>query len=277
MCEYKAVKKTLEAVAALPARVHDGRLHGSFNALGARTGRFSSSKPNLQNWHKTDGDPRPRRLICAAPGKRLVGVDLESVEMRIMAAFAGPGALLETLIAGEDIHRLTAERVGLEDRGEGKTLNYAINYGAGVAKIAGMLGIRRAEAEAVLSSYYRTYPEIGRLKRRLSDQIRDRGYVETPLGRRHELDLQRSYLALNTLVQGTAADLFKTAVVELYEAGVEMVLLVHDEIVAEVDATAAEQIGATIAAALTRSIPEIAAVIPLVAEAHVGECWADLK
>lgn len=267
---YRAEKKLADYVHDLWRHAHGDRLYGGYRQCGTDTGRMSSAHPNLQNIPKSD--LRVRYCIAAGPGKVLVGADLDSVELRVLAAYAPGGALEQAFRDGIDLHQQTADVCGV-DRDIGKTLNYAVLYGAGAPRIARSLGGDLGRAREVLDRWYRAYPEVGGLKRRLVREVRARGYVETALGRRHAFD-QPNHMLINRLVSGTCADLFKRAVIELHEAGVPMVLLVHDEVVAEVDEHAAEETGRLLEAALRRGhdpVPE------LVAEASRAPRWSDFK
>jgi DNA polymerase-1 len=275
LLEYRAEKKLSDYVIGLWKHAHGDRLYGTFRQTGTDTGRMSSASPNLQNIPKSD--LRVRYTIAAGPGKVLVGADLDSVELRVLASYAPGGALERALTEGADLHQQTGDAVGVS-RDEGKTLNYAILYGAGAPRVASQLGCSADEARVILDRWYAAYPEVGRLKGKLTRTVRARGYITTIGGRRHYFPDGPNHRMLNRLVSGGCADLFKRSVVELHEAGVPVVLYVHDEVVAEVDVGQAEETGRLLEAALTRGAGQAGARITgLKAEAASAPRWSDFK
>jgi DNA polymerase I-like protein with 3'-5' exonuclease and polymerase domains len=271
LLEYRAEKKLYDYVLALWRCTHGDRMFGTFHLAGTQTGRMSSGRPNLQNIPKSD--LRVRYTICAGPEKVLVGADLDSVELRVLAAYARGGALERAFADGVDLHEQTASAVGV-DRDQGKMLNYAILYGAGRTRIATELGCSEADAMAVLDRWYRQYPEVGRLKQRLGRRVRERGYLMTVSGRRHFIEPKREFTELNRLVSGTCADMFKAAIIELHRARVPAILYVHDEIVAEVHEDQADETAQLLTAALERGTGHIGG---LKAQAVTARRWSDFK
>jgi len=159
----------------------------------------------------------------------------------------------------------------------GKRLNYAILYGAGVPRIADTLGVDRDEAAAILDRWYSAYPEVARLKARLAATVRRRGYLLTIAGRRHHFD-QPNHMLLNRLISGSCADLFKLALIALHDAGVPMILFVHDEVVAEVDEHDADRVARLLEVELARGMVRTGVTIDgLVAEATTAQRWSDFK
>lgn len=268
----------------------DGRLHTDLRQVGARTGRMSSS-PNVQNWPRDD--LRMRHLVQARPGYKLIAVDLDSIELVVFAAFLGEGSILEMMRDDDaDLHTHTAKMIGLKERDRGggivesprqrgKKFNYERIYGGGVTAIRKWHGVDMATARRYLNAYMDAYPEVGEFKEMIELRLEERGYVKTPWGRRHRADNPRfaereSYKFVNYLVQGTAADLFKEAVVRVHEAGIPMVALTHDEILAEVPEAEAEAAGAKIQAAMCDH-PIINKVIQIKAEAIIVDRWSQAK
>lgn len=268
----------------------DGRLHTDLRQVGARTGRMSSS-PNVQNWPRDD--LRMRHLVQASEGHKLIAVDLDSIELRVFAAFVGQGKLLEMMKDPDaDLHTYTAKMVGLRDydrgggaiesaRQRGKKLNYSIIYGAGTRSLMAAFHITQKEAREMLWAYHETFPEVQEFQARIERTLEDRGYVRTPFGRKHRVRDQRhadreAYKFGNYLVQGTAADLFKLAVVRCYKLGIPMVALTHDEILADVPEADVEQAADTIKLALCDH-PKITKMIPLDAEAIICDRWSQAK
>jgi DNA polymerase-1 len=270
LLEYRSEKKLSDYVAGLWKHAHGDRLYGTFRQCGTDTGRMSSASPNLQNIPKSD--LRVRYTICAGEGKVLVGADLDNAELRVLAAFAPGGALEQAFASGVDLHQQTADAVGIS-REEGKRLGLSIIYGAGAPLISKRLGVDAGEAKAILDRWYATYPEVGRLKAKLTRQVREHGYLTSVGGRRHYFETP-NHMLLNRLVSGSCADLFKVAAIELHELGVPVVLYVHDEIVAEVPISEAARIGKQIEVALARGAGPIT---NLAAKASWHERWSAFK
>ena len=270
LLELRAEKKMADYAEGLFRHTHGDRLYGTFRQVGTATGRMSSGHPNLQNFPKDDG--RIRELICAGEGKRLVGADLDSVELRLLAHYAPDGALADSLNNGTDPHQRTADALGIS-RAEGKRVNFAVLYGAGVSLISKTLDCDRREAKAALDRWYSAYPEVRRLKGQIKRRLDKRGYVTTLLGRQQYIEPDRRYLALNYLIQGSAADLFKRAAIELHEAGLEAVIYAHDEVVLEVDEDQADQAGAELAAILASGAGKVDG---LSATAAAAQRWSEL-
>ena len=271
LLELRAEKKMADYAEGLFRHAHGDRLYGTFRQVGTTTGRMSSGNPNLQNFPKEDS--RIRHLIRAGEGKTLVGADLDSVELRLLAYYAPGGALEASFANGTDPHQQTADAVGVS-RDEGKRINYAILYGAGAPRIAQILGCDRGEAKAVLDRWYRAYPEVGRLKHRIGKRLDECGYVTTVLGRHQHVPPELRYRALNYLISGSAADLFKLAAIELHEAGLEAVLYVHDEIVLEADVGEAEDAANQLSAVLTSGAGKVRG---LRATAATASRWSECK
>lgn len=263
----------------------DGRIHANFRQIGTKTGRMSCSDPNLQNQPRDD--LRLRYNMRAEPGYKLVTCDLSNIEMRVFAAYAGEGALLNAIRAGEDIHVLTAEMIGIKDRARaggvyesarqrGKTFNFAMVYGGGVTTIMKQQRCSRDEARKMLQRYKDAYPEVVRLQNRIAYKLQDVGYIRSAWGRRFRVDSRDSYKAVNYLVQGTSADLLKASLIRLHEEGVPIVACVHDELIAHVPVDQAESIRDQIILALTDH-PRIADKVPLEAEGDIVDRWSDAK
>lgn len=263
----------------------DGRIHPNFRQVGTITGRMSCSDPNLQNQPRDD--LRLRYNFVAPEGYKLVTCDLSNVEMRVFAAYAGEGALLNTIREGGDIHELTAEMIGIRDRKRaggtvetarqrGKTFNFSIVYGGGIKTIKKQQRVSDDEARRMLQRYKDTYPEVVRLQNKIAWKLQDTGYIKSAWGRRFHVDPRDSYKAVNYLVQGTSADLLKAALIRLHAEGVPVIGLVHDEIVACVPEAEAEETKAKIIAALIEH-PRITDKVPLEAEGDIVDHWSDAK
>jgi DNA polymerase I-like protein with 3'-5' exonuclease and polymerase domains len=272
---YRDEKALSDYVENLFEHAHGDRLFGTFRQVGTETGRMSSGRPNLQNLPKRD--LRVRYVIRAAPGRVLVGADLDNVELRVLAAYAPGGRLERTFADGVDLHKQTADELGIE-RDAGKTINYAILYGAGVPLIASRLGIERDEAKEVLDRWYRAYPEVARLKAGLARTVTRRGFLLSVLGRRHAFPDGPNHMLLNRLISGSCADMFKAAIARLHEQDVPMILFVHDEVVCEVAEHDADRVAQLLETELARGVSRPGVAIGgLVAKATIATRWSDFK
>jgi DNA polymerase-1 len=250
-------------VDALPQLVNpeDGRVHTSFNQVGAVTGRLSSSNPNLQNIPiRTELGRRVRRAFIAPRGRVLLSADYSQVELRILAHISKDPNLLQAFADGEDIHASTAAtlfNVPLADvtpqmRRLGKTINFGVAYGISDWGVAGRTELSLEESRKLITDYYAKYPRVRDYLERTKAMARDKGYVESLLGRRRYFpDLasgrrlpvgvknQAEREAINMPIQATAADIIKIAMVRLHAAlersnlQARMILQVHDELVLE--------------------------------------------
>lgn len=274
-----------------PFIAQDGRLHSNFRQVGARTARMSSSDPNVQNWHRDD--LRMRHLVMASEGHKLISSDLDSIELRLFAAFVGEGTLLEMMRNPDaDLHSHTAKMIGLKDydrgggiiepaRQRGKVFNYGLIYGAGVRSIRRSFNVSQNTAKEYLMRFHDAYPEVADFQNRIEFTLSDQGYVKTPWGRRHRADNPRfadreAYKFVNYLIQGTAADLIKTAAVKVHQAGIPVIAIVHDEILADVPEADVDEAKVVIRNALIDH-PKITSIIPLDADAKVVDRWSYAK
>jgi DNA polymerase I-like protein with 3'-5' exonuclease and polymerase domains len=270
LLQYRDEKKMLDYVHGLLAHTHGDRLYGTFRQLGTETGRMSSSSPNLQNIPKSD--LRVRYVVRAGAGRLLIDCDQDNVELRVLAAYAPGGELERAFAEGVDLHQRTADELDV-DRDTAKTVNYAVLYGAGAPRIAQQLGVDRSVAERILDDWYGLYPEVGKLKWQLTRAVRKRGYIRSAGGRRHRFD-QPNHMMLNRLISGSCAEIFKAALVELNALGMPMVLLVHDEVVAEVREEEAGFAARLLEEALARGMGRAE---NLVAHAQIADRWSDFK
>ena len=276
-----------------------GRVHSTFDQTATATGRISSSEPNLQNIPvRTEEGREIREAFLPREGWVLLDADYSQIELRLMAHFSGDPALIDAFRKGEDIHARTAseifdvppEWVTPELRSRAKAVNFGLIYGISGFGLSRNTGVSRKEAAAFIEKYFRTYPGVKRFMDRTAAEGADRGYAETLMGRRRYLPELKSpkapirefgkRAAMNTPVQGTAADIIKLAMVRidraLREAGLQsrLILQVHDELLLECPPEEAEQ-----AAVLLREAMEgaITLSVPLVAEVHRGQNWAAAK
>jgi DNA polymerase-1 len=302
LLEHRELQKLRSTyVDTLPAKVHpvSGRIHTSFNQVGAATGRLSSSEPNLQNIPvRSPRGEAIRRGFIPAPGWKFVVADYSQIELRLMAHLSEDPAFLGAFQSGEDIHRQTAalifgvapEAVTPEMRARAKTINFATIYGQGAFSLSRQLAIPQEEAKAFIAEYFRRFGGVRAFLDRQVALAREQGYVETLFGRRRYIPevRDRNYgmrafgerQAQNAPLQGSAADLIKIAMVRLHRAlraegfAARLLLQVHDELVLEAPQEEVERV-----AQLVRRHMEGAAQlkVPLVVDVGVGDNWLDAK
>jgi DNA polymerase-1 len=284
-------------VDALPPLVDEqtGRIHPSFHQLGAATGRLSASSPNVQNIPiRGKEGARIREAFVPAEGRVLMSADYSQVELRIVAHYSGDDSLIEAFGNGEDIHRRTAAEVAgvaLADvtgdqRARAKAVNFGIIYGSSAFGLAQQLGIAAGEAQATIDAYFERYAGVRRFLDETTRQAKEDGFVRTWMGRRRYLpDLSSrnrvlrqaaERMATNTVIQGTAADLIKKAMVEVDRElaasalPATMILQVHDELVFEAAESALEPLALLVR---TRMEQVASLSVPLTVDIGVGANW----
>lgn len=243
---------------ALPALINPvtGKIHTSYNQTVTATGRLSSANPNLQNIPVRSDDGREiRRAFIADPGDLFLSADYSQIELRLMADLSGDPSMVEAFRTGADIHQATAAKIYKEppesvtddQRRSAKTANFGIIYGISAFGLAERLGIPRAEAKALINGYFESYPGVKDYMERSIEQARADGYVTTIMGRKRFLPeinsrnaVVRGYAernAINAPLQGSAADIIKRAMIDIYAAmkreGMKsrMIMQVHDELI----------------------------------------------
>ncbi len=297
--EYRQVSKLKGTyVDALPLLLDgESRVHTTFNPTGAATGRLSSNNPNLQNIPiRTELGREIRAAFVPRPGWVLVKVDYSQIELRLLAHFSGDSVLTDSFVRGEDIHTRTAAEVfGVpplmvtpELRRNAKAVNFGIVYGQTSFGLAAALGISRSEADIYIKSYFERYAGVKRYIERTIAEVRKSGYVETLFGRRRPIpDIlsknpnARGFAertAVNTPLQGTAADLIKLAMIRIDEElrgegwRARLLLQVHDELVLEAPADES----ARVARMVKQRMEGVYRLnVPLIADASVGANWRD--
>ena len=284
---------------ALPPLVDErtGRIHPSFHQLGAATGRLSASNPNVQNIPIRGAQgARIREAFVPAEGRILLSADYSQVELRIVAHYSGDDSLIDAFRHGEDIHRRTAAEVaGIElddvtddQRARAKAVNFGIIYGSSAFGLAKQLGIASGEAQETIDAYFERYQGVRRFLDETTEQAKKDGFVRTLLGRRRLLpDLASrnrvlrqaaERMATNTVIQGTAADLIKKAMVEvdaaIADAGLEatMILQVHDELVFETTERARSDL-ADLVRERMEGVAELE--VPLTVDVGFGRSWRE--
>ena len=220
----------------------DGRIHTTINTLGARTGRMSSERPNLQNVPKREAGSFVRRAFMASPGRTLVLADFKQIEYRIFASMCGEPSMIQAFLDGEDMHAVTAElalghKPSDKERLIAKNGNFAELYGAGVEKFAHTAGISVDAAKRFKSAYHAMFTRVKPFTRAVMRYAQSNLFaVETAFGRRIPIDEDKPYAAVNYMVQGSAADVLKRAIqrIAATEWDEYFVLPVHDELIFDV-------------------------------------------
>jgi len=300
--DYRKLMKLLGTyLKALGTFIHPrtGRVHTSFHQTGTATGRLSSSDPNLQNIPiRTDQGRKIRQAFVAPEGCVLLSADYSQVELRVLAHFCGDQTLSAAFHAGQDIHRAVAaevfgvapEEVTSEQRAKAKTVNFGIIYGQTAFGLSISLRIPRGEAAEFITHYRRRFPMIDEFLGRCVKAAKEQGYVETIFGRRRrilEIDSRNAQrralaerLAINSVVQGSAADLIKQAMINvdgrIRREGrpSRMLLQIHDELVFEIPADAVEADSAVIVEEMSGAIE---LDVPLKVDVGVGPNWMEAK
>jgi len=301
--EYRELSKLKSTyVDALPVQIHPetGRVHTSFSQTSAVTGRLSSSNPNLQNIPtRTEIGRRVRRGFVAEAGNVLLSADYSQIELRIVAHMAGDEAMLNAFRAGQDIHATTAaaiygiplQQVSKEQRRHAKAINFGLIYGMSAFGLTRTTELTLAESEDFVAAYFSQFPGIKKYLDGIRREAAQKGYVETLLGRRRYFPALKSQLnynlknreereAINSPIQGTAADIMKIAMLKIPPALAQaslhgrMLLQVHDELV--IECPLAEL---TATARLMQQVMEnsYSISIPLSTEARWGLNWDEMK
>jgi DNA polymerase-1 len=300
LIEYRGLAKLKstysDALAALidPAT---SRIHTSFHQALTATGRLSSANPNLQNIPtRSEAGRRIRRAFVAAPGTALLSADYSQIELRVLAHLSRDPTLIEAFAQGEDIHLRTAREVigsegklDNEARRLAKVINFGIIYGMGPQRLAGELSIPLSEASSYIKRYFERLPGVRKYLDETLANAREFGFVTTMYGRRRYLPelrgpdggarAQAERIAINTPIQGSAADLIKLAMVRLHAAigeqklGAKLLLQVHDELLLEVAKDAFDATRSAVKLAM-EGVAELA--VPLVVELKSGPNWAEM-
>ena len=277
----------------------DGRIRTTFQNLVTATGRLSSTEPNLQNIPvRTELGAEIRRMFVPKAGHVLVDADYSQIELRVLAHIADDEVMRQAFISGQDIHAVTAsqvfgvpvEQVSALQRRHAKAVNFGIVYGISEFSLAEDIGVSRYEAKDYITSYLEKYPGVRRYMSQVVSDAREAGYTTTLFGRKRYIPELKSTnfnirqgaerIALNTPIQGTAADLIKLAMIRVENAlnasypEAQLLLQVHDELIVECP----EDIAEDVANLISREMEQVAALsLPLVAEAKWGKSWFDAK
>lgn len=288
-------------VDALPRMVNPktGRIHSSFNQALAATGRLSSNNPNLQNIPiRTPEGARVREAFIPRDENHiLLAADYSQIELRLIAEISGDEAMLKAFQAGQDIHRATAagvfdvpyDEVSREQRYRAKTVNFSIIYGAGATNLSRQLDIKRAEAKDLIDSYFKQYQGLKKYMDEVVENARKNGFVTTLMGRRRylrDIDSRNAVIrshaernAINTPIQGTAADMIKIAMINIHQEFLaqqfksKTILQVHDELVFDAHNDELETIKPIIEEKMKNAIPNLK--VPILVEMGTGQNWLE--
>ncbi len=302
LLEYRQLAKLKGTYTdTLPALLNDrtGRVHTNFNQTIAATGRLSSTDPNLQNIPvRSEWGRRIRQAFIPADGHVLIDADYSQIELRLLAHISGDPELCRSFNEGADIHRRTAAAIfGVEEslvspemRDQAKVVNFGVIYGMSAFALAGNLEIPVKEAQRFIDGYFALYQGVREWSRALIEEARLNGYVTNLFGRRRyvedlnadnrQLREAAERIAVNTPIQGSAADLIKRAMLNLDRRqredlpGLVMLSQVHDELIFEVPIDLAE----ACAAEVQREMEQVMTLkVPLVAEPRIGGSWLEAK
>ncbi len=300
--EYRKLSKLKSTyIDALPKAVDENnRIHTSFNQTGTATGRLSSSDPNLQNIPvKTDDGMRIREGFTAKKGYKLLGIDYSQIELRVLTEISGDENLISAYRAKKDLHDLTArkifglaenEEVSREQRTAAKIVNFSIIYGKTAFGLAKELKITRKDAEDYIAKYFAEYPKVKILEEEIIKRAEETGYAETYFNRRRDIEginsknknirSQAERMAVNTVIQGTAAEIIKKVMIELYKVlkdkeDIKLLLQVHDELIFEIKDEKVEEYRKVIEDIMKNSVKF--KNVELEVNSSAGNNWAEAK
>jgi DNA polymerase I len=291
---HKLHSTYIEPLLELALKQEDRRVHTSFIQTGTATGRLSSKNPNLQNIPtRSESGKAIRQGFIAKEGYTLLGLDYSQIELRLLAHYSRDKTLLDAFSHGKDIHHETAvklfgEEHAADKRGIAKSINFGLLYGMGSKKLADTVGISTKEAKEIIESYFTNFSSVKAYFEQIKLHAKRDGFVTTLLGRRRYFDFEKAngmqYAmfereSVNTLFQGSAADLIKLSMNKIHETykeskEIKMLLQIHDELIFEVKEEVAEQYGHEIQAIMQNIYP---LHVPLVCNKVIAKSWRDLK
>lgn len=295
LLEYRGVAKSLSSFGENILEFIEpktGRIHADFRQIGAPTGRFSCSNPNLQ---QIPHEQQYRRCFNAPEGKKLVIADYSQIELRILAEFSGDQNFIKAFVSGEDFHTTTASQVfsvapadvTSEQRSFAKRLNFGVVYGIGASRFGLMTGLSQSDAENTLRKYFGTYRGLDSYLRQSGTDVIAKRIARTASNRmlrlrfdetdRQQVASARRY-GVNMPIQGTSADILKRALRLLHDAlrgtSGRLVNIVHDEVIVECDAADAELIADTLDKSMCRAGEEYVKSVPVKVDVHIADEWA---
>ncbi len=304
--EYRELTKLKSTyVDTLPELVNPktGRVHGMFNQTVAATGRLSSSDPNLQNIPiRTEEGRKIREAFIAPKGYKILACDYSQIELRVVASLANDESMIKAFKAGEDIHKRTAanihdipfEEVTKEERYSAKAINFGVLYGQGPWGLSQTAKIPLADAKEYIDKYFKKHAPIKKYLDKMITDAQEHGYVQTLFGRKRYIpeinssvkmvQAQAERIAINMPIQGTAADVLKIAMIELYKQisqkykreEVKMILTVHDEMVFEVRDDLLDEVAQKVQD-IMENPKGFKLEVPIKVDVEVGQNWGELK
>lgn len=295
LLEYRGVQKSMTSFGENILEFIEpktGRIHADFRQIGAPTGRFSCSNPNLQ---QIPHEEVYRRCFRAPEGRKLVIADYSQIELRILADFANDQNFIEAFVSGEDFHAITAsqvfnvkrEDVSADQRSFAKRLNFGIVYGVGASRFGMMTGLSQSDAENTMRKYFATYRDLDAYLRGSASRVITERTARTASGRmlrlrfdendRQQVGSARRY-GVNMPIQGTSADILKRALRLLHDSirgtSARLVNIVHDEIIVECDAGDAEETALKLERAMVRAGEELISKVPIKVDVHIADEWS---
>lgn len=292
--KYQKLKSTY--VEALPNMVNPktNRIHTSFHQTGTATGRLSSSEPNMQNLPKRDKESKEIRkaVVPQEKGWKILNADYSQIELRVLAHLSDDENLIRAFAEGRDIHKLTASKIfGVDEsqvddwmRSVGKMVNFAIVYGVTPYGLAARTNLSKEEAGRIITNYFNSFPRVREYIHRCVQEAKRKGYVRTLFGRKRDIPQFKSKnknviqegerIAINTPVQGTAAEIMKIAMVEidkkLQNKRTKMILQVHDELVFEVPEDELKEVEEVVKETMEHCVE---LKVPLKVDIEIGDHW----
>lgn len=292
---YKLYSTYIDPLLNLARQNDESRIYTSFVQTGTATGRLSSKNPNLQNIPtRTPLGAKIRQAFVASKGKKLIGIDYSQIELRLLAHFSNDPVLVDAFKNDKDIHLQTAivlfgQEEAPSKRNIAKTVNFGLLYGMGQKKLSETLGITTKEAKDIIEKYFASFPTVKTYFRSIVDSSKQKGYIETLLGRRRYFDYENATPmfkaayereSVNSVFQGSASDLIKLSMNKIIKTiqkenlKAKLLLQIHDELIFEVDADDADELGQKFQS-IMQEIYELR--IPLKASLNIGDNWSELK
>lgn len=292
---FKLKSTYIEPLLELSAKNPQSKIFTSFLQTGTATGRLSSKNPNLQNIPtKTESGRQIRYAFVPTQGKVFIGLDYSQIELRLLAHFSCDETLVNAFLEGRDIHLETAQKIfgaeaAKENRNKAKTINFGLLYGMGSQKLADSLNIGTKEARELIDSYFASFPTVKNFLESIKEGAKESGYVETMMGRKRFFDFKNAgardeamYLreAVNTVFQGSAADIIKLAMIQIAKKiesenlAARMILQIHDELIFEADEKEAHGIAKELSS-IMESV--VTLKVPLNTSLNFGKNWGELK
>ena len=296
LIEYRELDKLASAfISKMPKLADkDGRVHPTCNQLGATSGRFTCSDPNIQQLPRSSGEAKVlRAAFIAGPGRKIVDADWSQIELRVLAHFSKDESLNEAFASDADLHTRTASlmfkkpeaQITKEQRGAAKAVNFGICYGLGAPGLfrslhAAHIPATLEECKKFIASYRRSYPGISRFLNGIQFRLQEQGYITTLSGRRRRMraDGSDALSVQNAIILGSAADIAKDAMVRLHAqlpAGAYLIAMIHDEFVVECAEEQADEVRVFMVEVMSKQPDGF--TVPLKVDAQIGDNWGECK